>query len=90
MYLLDLGRLNAPYKAEFLGVASKLFDDGTFIGGGLVSQFEREFAEYCGTEHCVGVGNGLDAITLALKALGIARVTKSSFRRRRSLRPGLP
>jgi len=69
---LDLGRLNAPYKAEFLGVASKLFDDGTFIGGGLVSQFEREFAEYCGTEHCVGVGNGLDAITLALKALGIA------------------
>jgi dTDP-3-amino-3,4,6-trideoxy-alpha-D-glucose transaminase len=70
---LDLARLNAPYKAPFLDAVSNLFDAGTFIGGEFVTAFERQFAEYCGTSYCVGAGNGLDAITLALKALGIKR-----------------
>lgn len=68
---LDLARLNAPYKKKFLEAASGFFDNGQFIGGASVTSFEREFAEYCNVEHCVGVGNGLDAITLALLALGI-------------------
>jgi dTDP-4-amino-4,6-dideoxygalactose transaminase len=68
---LELARLNAPYKAKFLEAASDFFDEGAFIGGACVTKFEREFAEYCNVEHCVGVGNGLDAITLALLALGI-------------------
>jgi dTDP-4-amino-4,6-dideoxygalactose transaminase len=68
---LDLARLNAPYKANFLETVSDFFDAGTFIGGTFVTKFEREFAEYCNVEHCVGVGNGLDAITLSLLALGI-------------------
>ncbi|MGG2043157.1 DegT/DnrJ/EryC1/StrS family aminotransferase [Burkholderia gladioli] len=68
---LDLGRLNAPYSAGFANTVGEFMKAGTFIGGECVSRFEREFAAYCGVEHCVGVGNGLDAITLALHALGV-------------------
>jgi dTDP-4-amino-4,6-dideoxygalactose transaminase len=44
---------------------------GRYILGPEVSAFEREFADYCGTRHCVGVANGTDAITIALRALGV-------------------
>lgn len=42
-----------------------------YINGIEVESFENAFADYCGTDYCVGVGNGLDALTLSLKALGI-------------------
>jgi dTDP-3-amino-3,4,6-trideoxy-alpha-D-glucose transaminase len=44
---------------------------GRYILGPEVEAFEREFAAYCGTKHCVGVANGTDAITIALRALGV-------------------
>jgi dTDP-3-amino-3,4,6-trideoxy-alpha-D-glucose transaminase len=44
---------------------------GRYILGPEVSAFEREFAGYCGTRHCIGVANGTDAITIALRALGV-------------------
>ena len=44
---------------------------GMYIGGNQVNSFEKEFATYCGTKQCVGVGNGLDAIYLSLRALGV-------------------
>src|SRR4051812_3871402 len=44
-----------------------------FIGGEHVDRFEEEFAAICGVPHCVGVGNGTDALTLALRGLGIGR-----------------
>jgi dTDP-3-amino-3,4,6-trideoxy-alpha-D-glucose transaminase len=44
---------------------------GRYILGPEVSAFEREFADYCGVGHCVGVANGTDAITIALRALGV-------------------
>src|SRR3954447_18815839 len=44
---------------------------GRYILGPEVEAFEREFAAYCGTRHCIGVANGTDAITIALRALGI-------------------
>ena len=44
---------------------------GSYILGPEVAAFEREFADYLGVRHCVGVGNGTDAITIALRALGI-------------------
>jgi dTDP-4-amino-4,6-dideoxygalactose transaminase len=46
---------------------------GRYILGPEVDSFEREFAAYCGARHCIGVANGTDAITIALRALGIGR-----------------
>jgi dTDP-4-amino-4,6-dideoxygalactose transaminase len=44
---------------------------GRYILGPEVDSFEREFAAYCGAQHCIGVANGTDAITIALRALGV-------------------
>jgi dTDP-3-amino-3,4,6-trideoxy-alpha-D-glucose transaminase len=44
---------------------------GRYILGPEVEAFEREFAAYCGTKHCIGVANGTDAITITLRALGV-------------------
>ncbi len=49
----------------------RVFDRSWYIEGAEDSAFEYAFAQYCGTKYCVGVGNGLDALMLALKALGI-------------------
>lgn len=49
----------------------RVFDSSWYIQGKEVTAFENAFAGYCGRRYCVGVGNGLDALTLALKALGI-------------------
>ena len=46
----------------------KVINKSWFINGDEVEQFEREFADYCGTKYCVGVGNGLDALRLILLA----------------------
>jgi dTDP-3-amino-3,4,6-trideoxy-alpha-D-glucose transaminase len=51
--------------------AGAVIDSGRFILGPEVEAFEREFAAYLGVSHCVGVANGTDALTLALKALGV-------------------
>jgi dTDP-4-amino-4,6-dideoxygalactose transaminase len=49
----------------------KVINSGLFILGPEVEGFEAEFAEYCGVSHCIGVGNGLDALQLILRAMGI-------------------
>jgi len=49
----------------------RVFDSGNYILGQEVEYFERTFAEYCGVAHAIGVGNGTDALILALRALGI-------------------
>ena len=49
----------------------RVFDKGWYIHGDEDVSFQDAFARYCGTEHCVGCGNGLDALFLSLKALGI-------------------
>lgn len=53
--------------AAIAGVLAKT----AFIGGPYAKSFEEKFAEFCGVDHCVGVGNGTDALFIALKALGI-------------------
>src|SRR3972149_106544 len=58
-------------KAELLGACERVFRSGQFILGGGGEAFEREFAALCGSREAVGVGNGTDAISLVLKALGI-------------------
>lgn len=66
--------LKAPYlelKTELDAAYQRVMNSGWYILGDEVSSFEREFAAYCGARHCVGVGNGLDALHLILKAMGI-------------------
>jgi len=66
--------LNAPYlelKQEIDEAVARVLGSGWFIGGSEVDQFEAEYAEYCGVAYAVGVGNGLDALHLALLAMNV-------------------
>jgi len=68
--------LNAPYrelKNELDSAYQRVMDSGWFIMGAEVEAFEREFAAYCGVRHCIGVGNGLEALHLILRAYGIGQ-----------------
>lgn len=66
--------LNAQYlsiKDEIDTAISECINNGTFINGAIVAEFERKFASYIGTDYCVGCGNGTDALEIILLALGI-------------------
>ncbi|WP_339666554.1 DegT/DnrJ/EryC1/StrS family aminotransferase [uncultured Pseudomonas sp.] len=65
---LDLKAINAQYREELIAAATRVIDSGWYIQGQEVAGFEQEFATYCGTEHCIGIANGLDALTLTLRA----------------------
>ena len=65
---LDLKALNAVYADELKEACSRVIESGWYIQGAECSAFEEEFADYCGTKYCIGVGNGLDALTLILRA----------------------
>lgn len=65
---LNLQLINAQYRDEIIDACSKVIDSGWYIRGEYLNCFEREFAEYCGSSHCIGVGTGLDALTLTLRA----------------------
>ena len=67
----DLARHHAPLRAELDAAMARVHDRGWYILGPEVEAFEREFAAYCGAAECVAVGNGTDALELALRALGI-------------------
>jgi dTDP-4-amino-4,6-dideoxygalactose transaminase len=69
--LVDLKSQYNSIKAEIDNVVSEVISQSAFIGGPYVKSLESAFAEYCGVRHCIGVGNGTDAIFIALKALGI-------------------
>ncbi len=58
-------------NTELRGAFERVFASSWYIEGKEDEAFEKAFAEYCGTKYCVGVGNGLDALMLVLKALGI-------------------
>lgn len=65
---LDLKVVNATHRAELIDAFTRVLDSGWYVHGNCVKQFESEFAAYCGTSSCVGVANGLDALTLTLRA----------------------
>lgn len=65
---LDLKKINAQYRHELIDAATRVIDSGWYIHGHEVNSFESEFASYCGTKHCIGVANGLDALSLTLRA----------------------
>lgn len=68
---LDLPALHESMRDELNAVWLEVVDDGGFIGGRRVEEFENEFAEYCGATSCVGVANGTDALELILAGLGV-------------------
>lgn len=65
---LDLKAINTQYRDELVQACARVIDSGWYIQGAEVKAFEQEFAEYCGTKHCIGVANGLDALILVLRA----------------------
>lgn len=64
---LDLKKINMPYETAFQEKLKAVLENGWYILGKEVETFEKAFAEYCKTDYCVGVGNGLDALTLIFK-----------------------
>lgn len=65
---LDLKAINAQYRDELVAVCTRVIDSGWYIGGKELEEFEQHFAAYCGTRYAIGVANGLDALTLTLRA----------------------
>ena len=65
---LDLQAANAAMRDELIEACTHVIDSGWYILGERLNAFEAEFAAYCGTKHCIGVANGLDALTLTLRA----------------------
>jgi dTDP-4-amino-4,6-dideoxygalactose transaminase len=60
-----------PLRAELHAAAARVLDGGRYVLGPEVEEFEREFSRYVGVRECVGVANGTEAITIALRALGV-------------------
>ncbi len=60
-----------PLRREFDSAIARVIDSGRYILGPQVEAFEQEFAAYCGARHAVGVANGTEAITIALRAMGV-------------------
>ena len=65
---LDLKNSNAQYSQEFEKSFDTVINSGWYIQGKQCQAFEQEFSAYCGTKHCIGVANGLDALTLIIRA----------------------
>lgn len=65
---LDLKAINKPFEVEIKNVFEEVLESGWYILGEKGKAFEQEFSAFCGVEHCLGVGNGLDALTIILKA----------------------
>src|SRR5690348_2173863 len=69
--LFDTSTPVAPLRARIDAAISAVLDDERYILGPNVAAFESEFAAYCGAGHAVGVANGTDALTIALRAMGV-------------------
>lgn len=67
---LDLKAAHLELRAELKAAFERVFDSGWYIMGPELEALEAEFAEYCGVDYCVGVGNGLEALHLLLKVYG--------------------
>ena len=68
---LDLHAINERFRAEMDAAAKRVLDSGWYLLGKECEAFEREFAAYCGVKHAIGCANGLDALKLVVKAMGI-------------------
>ena len=68
MKYLELKQINAPYEVEMRQAVSEVIDGGWYLQGRAVAAFEKSYADYIGTRFCVSCANGLDALTLILRA----------------------
>ncbi|MGB7480504.1 MAG: DegT/DnrJ/EryC1/StrS family aminotransferase [Burkholderiaceae bacterium] len=68
---LDIGAAYRELQQEIDAAVQRVLQSGWYILGEEVERFEAEFAAYCGVRHCIGVGNGLDALHLILRAYEI-------------------
>ncbi len=68
---VDMTARHAPIREELIRVLTEVVDSGSYVGGRFVEEFERSFADYCGTAHCIGVGSGTEALWLTMAAMGI-------------------
>jgi dTDP-4-amino-4,6-dideoxygalactose transaminase len=68
---LDVKASYLELKAEIDDAFGRAISSGEYVLGSEVEKFENAFARYCGTNHCIGVGNGLDALHLILRGFGI-------------------
>lgn len=69
--LVDLAAQQAEIDAEVRAGWDEVLAATAFVGGPAVARFEQEYADYLGVAHCVGVGNGTDALELAMRAVGV-------------------
>ena len=65
---LDLQAINAQYRLDLINACTRVIDSGWYVQGEHVEFFEKYFSSYCGTRYCIGLGNGLDALSLTLRA----------------------
>lgn len=70
---LSLKEIHSDIKQELEEAWQGVFDNQVYIMGEQCELFEQEFASFCGTKYCIGVGNGLDAIKIILTACGIGK-----------------
>jgi dTDP-4-amino-4,6-dideoxygalactose transaminase len=69
--LFDTSTALRPLREELRAAVTRVLDSERYILGPEVEAFEREFAAYCGARHAVGVANGTEALTIALRAMGV-------------------
>ncbi len=65
---LDLKKVTELHAEEIHEAVARVIDSGWYLQGEAVARFEEEYAHYCGVRHCIACGNGLDALTLILRA----------------------
>lgn len=70
---VDLKSQYESIKEEIQETINKVISSSAFIGGSFLEQFETNYAKFCEVENCIGVGNGTDAIFIALKSLGLGQ-----------------
>ena len=68
---LDLKKINERFRGEMDAATKRVLDSGWYLLGKECEAFENEFASYCGVKHAIGCANGLDALKLVVKAMGI-------------------
>ncbi len=69
----NLRLVNKPYEEAYREALDTFLESGWYILGQQVKQFEEDFAQYCGSKHCIGLASGLDALYLSLLALGLPK-----------------
>ena len=65
---LDIQKITDSHSAEIHSAASQVIDSGWYLLGEEIKNFEKRYAQYIGTDHCIGVANGLDALRIILRA----------------------